>query len=71
MQLKATCGACGSDLLQIPDASEKDQMVRCSKCNADVGEKSEVQRKLKKAAEDQVEKIKADLINSLKKAGFK
>lgn len=71
MQLKATCGACGSDLLQIPDASEKDQMIRCSKCNADVGEKSEVQRELRKAAEKQAEKIKADLTKSLKKAGFK
>lgn len=71
MQIKATCGACGNDLLLIPDDAEEDQMVRCSKCKADVGEKSEVQRELKKAAEKQAEQIKADFIKKLKKAGFK
>ena len=47
MEIKARCGACGSDMLRIPDEDEADQMVRCSECGGDVGEKSEIQKQLR------------------------
>ena len=50
MQISAVCAACGSKMLVIPDDNEADQMVRCSECNADIGDKAAVTEKLREAA---------------------
>ncbi|MFJ2362505.1 hypothetical protein ACIPIN_02095 [Pseudomonas sp. NPDC087697] len=71
MNITATCGACGSDQLVIPEAGAKDQMVRCSKCKAEVGDKAAIQKKLRQTAEKEAEKLKAELKKKLSKIGFK
>ena len=71
MKLTATCGKCGNDQLLIPDAGDKDQMVRCSKCKTDVGDKAAVTKKLREAGEKEAKKIVDDLKKTLRKAGFK
>ena len=71
MKLTATCGKCGNDQLLIPDAGDKDQMVRCPKCKTDVGDKAAVTKKLREAGEKEAKKIVDDLKKTLRKAGFK
>ena len=71
MKLTATCGKCGNDQLLIPDAEDKDQMVRCPKCKTDVGDKAAVTKKLREAGEKEAKKIVDDLKKTLRKAGFK
>lgn len=71
MQIKATCAACGSEQLLIPSDDEEDQMIRCGKCNADVGDKKAVSEVLRKRAKQEADKMIADLKKGLGKAGFK
>lgn len=71
MDIKATCGACGSDKLEVPKDDAQDQMVRCKSCNADVGDRAAIQKKLKEAADKEVAKVLADFKKSLSKMGFK
>ena len=71
MKLTATCGKCGNDQLLIPDAGDKDPMVRCPKCKTDVGDKAAVTKKLREAGEKEAKKIVDDLKKTLRKAGFK
>ncbi|MEN5029127.1 hypothetical protein [Pseudomonas sp. Ps21-P2] len=71
MQIKAKCAACGSEQLLIPGDGEKDQMIRCAKCNANVGDKKAVNEALRKRAKQEADKMIADLKKGLGKAGFK
>ncbi|MBA1200496.1 hypothetical protein G7009_01590 [Pseudomonas capeferrum] len=71
MDIKATCKACGSDKLVIPEEGESDQMVRCSDCSALLGSKQDIQQGLREAAAEQARKMKEELSKSLSKLGFK
>ncbi len=68
MQISAVCAACGSKMLVIPDDTDVDQMVRCSECNADVGDKAAVTAKLKEAAKKEADKLVQDMKKRLEKA---
>ncbi|CAB5584497.1 Uncharacterised protein [Pseudomonas putida] len=71
MSIKATCAACGSDQLEVPQDDDQDQMVRCGSCKADVGDKASIQKLLKQKAEEEAAKLVAGLKKSLSKIGFK
>lgn len=71
MQIKATCGACGSEMLEVPEAGEADQMIRCASCKADIGDKASVDEALKKRAKEEADKIMAEFKKTLSKSGFK
>ncbi|WP_377706254.1 hypothetical protein ACFMKY_18065 [Pseudomonas protegens] len=68
MRISAVCSACGCKTLLIPDDDEADQMVRCSECNADVGDKAAVKAKLHEAAKKEADKIVQDMKKRLDKA---
>ena len=68
MQISAVCAACGSKMLVIPDEGEADQMVRCSECNADIGDKAAFTAKLREAAQKEADKIVQDMKKRLGKA---
>lgn len=57
MKVTASCRACGSEMLRIPDDDDQDQMIRCASCNAEIGEKQAVQRQLREAAKKEVESL--------------
>lgn len=67
MQISAVCAACGSKMLVIPD-DEADQMVRCSECNADIGDKAAVTEKLREAAKKEADQLVQDMKKRLDKA---
>lgn len=46
-------------------------MIRCGKCNADVGDKKAVSEVLRTRAKQEADKMIADLKKGLGKAGFK
>ena len=68
MQISAVCAACGSKMLVIPDDDEVDQMVRCSECNTDIGDKAAVTAKLREAAQKEADKLVQDIKKRLGKA---
>lgn len=68
MQISAVCAACGSKMLVIPDDNEADQMIRCSQCNADIGDKAAVTAKLREAAKKEADKLVQDIKKRLDKA---
>lgn len=71
MNISATCAACGSLTLRIPDDDDADQMIRCAECGADVGDKQAVNQKLRARAEEEAAKVLADFKKKLSKMGFK
>jgi hypothetical protein len=57
MKVTASCAACGSEKLRIPDDNDPDQMVRCASCNAEIGKKQDIRRKLAEAGKKEMKKL--------------
>ena len=53
MKLSAECGACGSDQLLIPNYGDENQMLRCERCDAEVGYEAGANKKLGEAADNE------------------
>lgn len=71
MKLTAMCSQCSYDQLVLPEEGEQDQMVRCSACNAELGDKAAVKNALREAAEKDAKQLTDDFKKKLGKRGFK